>query len=300
MQPVLEVEVSPPLDDMSEEIPVEGGVLVEQCGQVERLLGRHELVEADLSWWQVSPVALPEAMVGVRLADAHTLENHAQSLDEDRTTARSRKRTCPETNDRAILIPVGKGDATRTAILDDALRVASRLGFAGLTIGRLADDTEMSKSGLFAHFKSKQELQLQTLDHARRRFIDVAIRPALAAPRGERRVRALFDGWRTWDDTPPGGCVFIAASVEFDDQPGPVREALVQSQRDWFELIASIVGTAVEDGEFDPDLDAHQFAFELQGIMLANHHARRLLHDARADERTQAAFESLVARARTA
>jgi AcrR family transcriptional regulator len=207
---------------------------------------------------------------------------------------------CTETNGRAIVHVVSKGEATRTAILDDALQVASRLGFAGLTIGRLADDTEMSKSGLFAHFKSKQELQLQTLEHARRRFIDVAIRPALAAPRGERRLRTLFDGWRAWDEAPVGGCVFIAASVEFDDQAGPVRDALVQSQRDWLELISTVAGTAADEGEFHADLDTDQFAFELQGIMLANHHSRRLLHDDRADERAQAAFESLVARARAA
>lgn len=208
--------------------------------------------------------------------------------------------TCPstETNGRAIVTAMGKGESTRTAILDDAVEVASRLGFAGLSIGRLADHAAMSKSGLFAHFKSKQELQLQTLEHASRRFIDVAIRPALAAPRGERRLRTLFDGWHAWDQAPVGGCLFIAASVELDDQPGPLRDALVRTQRDWLELISTVAGTAVAEGEFRADLDTEQFAFELQGIMLSNHQARRLLHDERADERAYTAFESLIAAAR--
>lgn len=191
-----------------------------------------------------------------------------------------------------------KGEVTRAAILDSAVQLASRNGFGGLTIGRLADQTAMSKSGLFAHFRSKEQLQLQTLEHARQRFIDVAVRPALAAPRGVRRLRTLFAGWRSWDGAAlDGGCIFVAAATELDDQPGPLRDALVHSERDWQELIATVAGTAVSEGEFHADLDTDQFAFELHGIMLAHHYATRLLRDPRADDRVHAAFESLIAAA---
>lgn len=194
---------------------------------------------------------------------------------------------------------MSKGQATRVAILDDAVQVASQVGFVGLSIGGLAEHAAMSKSGLFAHFNSKEQLQLQTLEHARQRFIDVAVRPALAAPRGEQRLRALFDGWHTWDRSAlAGGCIFVAAAAELDDQPGPLRDALVRSERDWLELLATVAGTAVAEAEFHVDLDTEQFAFELHAIMLAHHHASRLMRDAAADRRAYTAFERLVADAR--
>ncbi len=194
---------------------------------------------------------------------------------------------------------MSKGSATRVAILDEAVHVASQVGFEALSIGRLAEHAEMSKSGLFAHFKSKEQLQLQTLEHARQRFIDVAIRPALSSPRGEKRLRVLFEGWRAWAAaTLEGGCIFVAAATELDDQPGPLRDALVRSETDWLELIATVAGTAVSEGEFRDDLDTRQFAFEVHGVMLSHHHARRLLRDESADRRAFAAFESLMAAAR--
>jgi AcrR family transcriptional regulator len=194
---------------------------------------------------------------------------------------------------------MSKGQTTKTAILDEAVQVASRVGFGGLSIGRLADQTAMSKSGLFAHFKSKEQLQLQTLDRARAKFVDVVIRPALAAERGEARVRALFEAWLGWTARSlDAGCVFVAAASELDDQPGPLRDALVKSEQDWLELLASVAGTAVAEGQFRDDLDREQFAFEVHSLMLGHHHATRLLQDTRAGERTRRAFESLVAAAR--
>lgn len=194
---------------------------------------------------------------------------------------------------------MSKGDLTRTAILDEAVQVASRVGFRALSIGKLADQTEMSKSGLFAHFKSKEQLQLQTLERARAKFVDVVVRPALAAERGEPRVRALFQGWLAWAGTVlDGGCIFVAATAELDDQPGQLREALVRNETDWLEMIATVAGTAVAEGHFAADLDPEQFAFELHGLMLAHHHAIRLLRDERSNERTSRAFEALLARAR--
>lgn len=190
---------------------------------------------------------------------------------------------------------VRKGEETRRAILDEAIQVASQDGLRGLTIGQLAAHIEMSKSGLFAHFKSKESLQLEVLEHARQRFIDSVMRPAFASPRGRRRLDTLFDHWLTWtNDELNGGCIFVAAASELDDRPGPVRDALVRSERDWLDSIATIAGTAVAEGEFRDDVDVEQFAYELHGIMLSHHHATRLLHDGRAPERARRAYESLV------
>jgi len=197
---------------------------------------------------------------------------------------------------------MGKGEQTREAILVHALRLATKVGFEGLTIGRLADDLELSKSGLFAHFKSKENLQVQVLEMASRRFIDEVIRPALATPRGERRVRALFERWLAWEASPslPGGCPFTAAATEFDDRPGPARDFVVKSQKDWLETIANTARTAIQEGDFDSDLDCEQLAHDLQGIMLAYGHASRLLRDPKARARAERAFDTRVQSARAA
>ena len=189
-----------------------------------------------------------------------------------------------------------KGEETRAAILDDALAIASEVGFTGLTIGQLAEHTGMSKSGLFAHFKSKETMQLETLEWARERFTDLVIRPTLRAPRGEARVRALFDRWLNWETQAlQGGCIFVTASAEFDDQPGPMRDAVVRSQKDWLEFVATVAGTAVTDGDFRADLDTELLAFTLQGLMLGYHHAARLMRDPKALEHTRQALDQLLA-----
>ena len=187
---------------------------------------------------------------------------------------------------------------TRAAILDSALGLASRIGFNPLSIGQLAAVTGMSKSGLFAHFRSKEALQLATLEHGRERFTDSVIRPTLAAPRGMARVRALFDSWMSWEtEVLEGGCVFVAASIEFDDQPGPLHDALVRNQRDWMEFIEIVARSAVTEGDFRADLDVEQFAFMLQGLTYAFHHTSRLLDDSRAGDHAQQGLEQLFAAA---
>ncbi len=194
---------------------------------------------------------------------------------------------------------MSKGQETKAAILDEALVLASRVGFTGLTIGQLAEHTGMSKSGLFAHFRSKQQLQLQTLDHARRKFIDIVVRPARAVPRGEKRVREIFERWLTWDrEVLPGGCIFVTGSIEFDDLPGPMHDAMAADRRDWLETIATVVRAAIAEGDLREDVDPEQFAFELQGLTLAFHNATRLLDDDRALERAHTAFEAILDRAR--
>jgi AcrR family transcriptional regulator len=188
-----------------------------------------------------------------------------------------------------------KGEETKAAILDAAVAIASEVGFTGLSIGQLAEHTGMSKSGLFAHFRSKEALQLETLEWARERFTDVVIRPTLKAPRGEQRVRALFDRWLQWEtEALRGGCIFVTASAEFDDQPGPMRDAVVRNQQDWMEFVATVAGTAVSEGDFRADLDTEQLAFTLQGLMLGYHHAARLIRDPKALDHTRRALEQLL------
>jgi AcrR family transcriptional regulator len=193
-----------------------------------------------------------------------------------------------------------KGEQTRRAILDHALEVATKEGLEGLTIGRLAQDLRLSKSGLFAHFRGKEELLLQVLETARTRFIEQVVKPGLAAARGEPRLRALFESWLAWEHSSalPGGCPFIAAAVELDDRPGPARDYVVQSQRDWLDVIANSARTGIQEGQFLPDFDPEQFAYDLHGAMLSYHHLARLLRDPNAETRVRRAFESLLARAR--
>jgi AcrR family transcriptional regulator len=195
---------------------------------------------------------------------------------------------------------VAKGENTRSAILDRGVRLATQVGLEGLTIGRLATELRLSKSGLFAHFRSKEALQIQVLDAAAERFVDEVVKPAVREPRGEARVRALFDRWLGWarSNSGPGGCLFVAAAAELDDRPGPVRDRLVALQRGWLEMIAIVFRTGVTEGVFRTDLDPEEFAHDLYSVMLGVHHAKRLLKDPRAEARAQTAFGRLVAAAR--
>ncbi len=192
---------------------------------------------------------------------------------------------------------VSKGEATREVILDAAGELARTVGFAGMSIGTLAASTRLSKSGLYAHFKSKETLQLQVLEHAKARFLREVVVPALAAPRGEPRVRALFENKLRWNSQ-PGGCIFVAAASELDDQPGPVRDRVVRDQRDWLDTLAEVCRTGVTEGHFRADTDPAQLAFELDGVMLCHHTCERLLDDRTAGGRARTAFESLLARHR--
>jgi AcrR family transcriptional regulator len=196
---------------------------------------------------------------------------------------------------------MSKGALTRHAILDRATDLASLIGLDGITIGALADDLGLSKSGLFGHFKSKEALQIQVLEHAAGRFIAGVVRPALGRPRGEPRVRELFERWISWAASPPqpGGCVFVGAAAELDDKPGPVRDRLVGLQREWQGVIATTFRLGIEAGAFRSDVDPEDSAQNLLGIMLAFHHTWRLLGDPRAEQRARSALEGLLATVRT-
>lgn len=187
-----------------------------------------------------------------------------------------------------------KGEQTRDAILDTAVEVAFSVGLGGLTIGALAARREMSKSGLFAHFRSKEALQLAVLDRARETFVDQVVRPALLAPRGEPRVRELFERWLAADRT-PGCCLFVKAATEFDNQPGPLRDRIAQDHQDMLDTIAQVCRSGVSAGDVRADADAEQFAHDLYGVMLVFYLKHRLLADPATETRTRAAFESLFA-----
>jgi AcrR family transcriptional regulator len=193
---------------------------------------------------------------------------------------------------------MSKGEATREAILDTASRLARSVGLGGITIGTLATSAELSKSGLYAHFRSKESLQVSILEHTRARFVAEVVAPALTEPRGEPRVRAVFENWLTWAGQ-RGGCLFVASSFELDDQPGPVRERLVRYQQDWLDSLAEIFRTGLSEGHFRAGIDPEQFAFEVDGVMLSCHLSSRLLDDTAAQARARAAFEALLDRART-
>jgi AcrR family transcriptional regulator len=223
---------------------------------------------------------------------------HRQRTSRNR--AQSSRRWLPG-QERTIVLKRGvtKGQLTRTAVLDQAARTASEVGLRGVTIGTLAELTHMSKSGLFAHFGSKESLQLATLRYARERFVDIVIRPALAAPRGEPRVRALFERWLDWDTSElPGGCVFVAAASEFDDEPGAVHDELARGQRDLADTVARVFRSGIDEGHFRADVDPEQFAFALQGILLGYHQFSRLLADPLAAQRARRALDALLDAAR--
>ncbi|MFT7463855.1 MAG: AcrR family transcriptional regulator [Pseudohongiellaceae bacterium] len=189
-----------------------------------------------------------------------------------------------------------KGDDTRSAILEAGMDVAATDGLEALSIGRLADRVGMSKSGLFAHFHSKEELQLQVLQFARDHFVAHVMLPAMGCPRGEPRIRALLENWLQWGSSPErvGGCVFLQAAAEYDDRPGLVRDLLVQTQRDWHTALARAAGLAVSEGHFRTGLDEQQFAFEMYALIMAHHFHLRLLEDPSTPNRTRTAFERLL------
>lgn len=193
-----------------------------------------------------------------------------------------------------------KGDRTRALILEQAVALAYRVGIEGLSIGALAAEVEMSKSGMFAHFGSKQALQLAVLDAAGEDFAQGVVVPALAHPRGEPRIRALVDAWlECGRSRRPGGCLFVKASTELDERPGPVRDRLVELHLQLDDSLARMVEGGVRDGAFRPDVDPAQLAADLYAIMLGFYHRHRLLGDPRAEERTRAAVDALLDSVRT-
>ena len=194
-----------------------------------------------------------------------------------------------------------KGEQTRQTILSRALGIVSDVGYEGLSIGVLAEETKLSKSGLFAHFKSKEALQLGVIQEVVNQFTLRVVQPALAAPRGEPRLRVLFEKKLQWirGEQELRGCLLQKASLEYHNRFGhPVRERLVHALQDWRELLARCTQTAIEEGHFRADLDPEQFAYEFDGITMMYQQRQGLMRDRAAGERAQVAFESLLDRSR--
>ncbi len=189
-----------------------------------------------------------------------------------------------------------KGEATRAQILGTAVELASAGGFEALTIGTLAERTGLSKSGLFAHFGSKLELQMAALDEAARQFTQEVFLPALKAPRGVRRLRALLEAWMGWPRRArlPGGCPIDAATHEYYHRPGPMREAIAERQRQLGRELGKAVQMAIDAGELARRTDVAQFVFELQALILGYFHSEQFAGAEVARKRTRAAFERLV------
>lgn len=193
-----------------------------------------------------------------------------------------------------------KGERTRREIVVRALDLSGDLGLEGVTLGLLAADMQLSKSGLFAHFGSKESLQLEIIREAMERFTVQVIHPALARPRGEPRVTALFENYLDWIEgrTCRGMCVLVAFAYEFDDRAGPVRDFVVQSLRDWNGFLRRATSLAVTETHFRDALDTAQFAFEFMGIALSFQKSLKIFGDPLARARAGQAFNELLSRSR--
>jgi AcrR family transcriptional regulator len=192
-----------------------------------------------------------------------------------------------------------KGDQTRAAIVEAALEAASREGLEGLTIGTLADRMHMSKSGVFAHFGSREDLQLAVLKAYVQRFIDDVLRPAVRKPRGLPRLQAILDRWVAFLARElTQGCIMIAGAVEYDDRPGPQREAMVEIIAGWKAELIKAIRQAIGEGHLKPGTDAQQMAFEIYGLVLAMHQDARLLRSVDSAKRARAGLRRLIEAAR--
>jgi AcrR family transcriptional regulator len=189
-----------------------------------------------------------------------------------------------------------KGRQTRAAIVDAALALASQIGVEGLSIGALAEATGMSKSGVFAHFGSREELQISVVREYHARFEDEVFRPAMRQARGLPRLHALFDRWlKRVAMEIDSGCIYISGAVEFDDRPGPVRDALVTMVQTWRRALERAIRAAVGEGHLRADTDVGQLRFEIHGLILAVHHDARFLRHPGAEERARAGFARILA-----
>ena len=187
-----------------------------------------------------------------------------------------------------------KGSRTRQSILERAVDLASLEGLEGLTIGRLAEELGMSKSGLFAHFGSKEELQLATVEMASERYIREIFTPALQQPRGFPRLMAICESWLSYirRGVFPGGCFFAAASFEFDSRPGPVQDRVRQLMNDWIGALERAIRMAQDEGHLRKDVDPSQLAFELNALFFGANFSFYLRNDGEAIARAQKAVES--------
>ncbi|MBX3586329.1 MAG: TetR/AcrR family transcriptional regulator [Ramlibacter sp.] len=188
-----------------------------------------------------------------------------------------------------------KGQQTKAAIVDAALGLATQIGLEGLSIGALAEVTQMSKSGVFAHFGSREELQISVIREYHTRFEDEVFYPAMSQPRGLPRLRALFANWmkRTSVEI-DSGCIYISGAVEFDDRTGPVRDALASSVMTWHAAMKRALASAKAEGHLRSDVNEEQMLFEVHGLILALHYEARFLKNPGSMERAIAGFDNIL------
>ncbi len=188
-----------------------------------------------------------------------------------------------------------KGELTRAAILDVALDLASRDGLEGLTIGLLADKMNMSKSGVFAHFGSREDLQMEVLKLYHHRFEQEVFFPSVQEVRGIARLKAMYARWiKRVSVEIASGCIYISGAVEYDDRPGPIREELVSMVQAWRSALLRCTEQAIACGDLKPGTDAGQLVYEMYGLILALHHDARFLRMPGSIERARDGFESLI------
>ena len=198
-------------------------------------------------------------------------------------------------NERSYYIAfMKKGQETKIVILEAGLDMASQLGLECVSIGSLAKVVKMSKSGLFAHFQSKENLQVEILNYAGRLFSESVIVPSLKTEAGITRIKALVDNWINWSSSLTGGCIFVSASTEYSDRPGKVRQCLLQQQNDWIDCLDRIAQAAISAGDFRADVDCQQFAFDLYSLMLGFHLYFKLLDNSETKKRKEIALDRLL------
>jgi AcrR family transcriptional regulator len=189
-----------------------------------------------------------------------------------------------------------KGLMTRQKILETALELATEVGLESISLGVLAENLRLSKSGLFAHFKSKEALQLAVLEMAREEFVQKVVMPSLNKARGLPRVKAFFDNYIAWIRDSGGACIFMALAQEYDDRTGPIHEMVVKTEKDLYGTFERAVRIAIEEGHFKASSDPEQFVYEYMGISMAYQNALKILKDPKAEMRARIAFDALLAR----
>jgi AcrR family transcriptional regulator len=190
---------------------------------------------------------------------------------------------------------MSKGEDTKRAILATGLNLASSIGLEQVTIGSLAKAAGLSKSGLYAHFQSKETLQIEILQYAGQQFAGSVLVPALQSKAGIARIQHLVKNWNEWNDRLTGGCIFISATNEFKDRPGKVRDFVIAQQQEWLGSLQRLAQSAIESGDLRADADAEQFAYELYSFLLGFNLFNKLLDSKESGLRQQEALTRLFA-----
>jgi AcrR family transcriptional regulator len=183
---------------------------------------------------------------------------------------------------------------TKKAILEKGLEMASNLSLDAITIGGLAKEMNMSKSGLFAHFQSKENLQIEILNYAALSFFEQVIKPSLKIERGIPRIRAIVNNWIKWGAISSGGCIFVNATTEFNDRPGNIQNILLAQQKQWMDVLRRIGESAIKAGDIKPDSDCEQFAYDLYSLVLGYYYYDQLLHDPKIEQRKEKSLNQFL------